>query len=137
MNRFTNKNGGILPFQMIKLAAGGSKRIVDAAGDALQAGRDALQAGRDIIFNSGNKGGVGARSAEASKQYLNKQFGQVNDGVSAVGRKVDDLGTTVKGIGDHVGAMGPKLDALSASVKDILKRGDATDEQLLKLSKDL
>lgn len=118
MNRFTNKNGDILPFQMVKLASG--KDFVKAVGDA-------FKAGRDIIINPG--GGKGSRSVTVGKSYLTKQFDTLGDGVKGVGNQVGALS-------DQVGAGMKSLDDIRGGVKNLLARGQGvTKEELGQFAK--
>jgi hypothetical protein len=152
MNRFTNKNGGILPFQMIKLAspkgtAGVINNMVNVALDTAER----TFKGVDEVTEA-----VG-RSTKDIKTHVtkgnNKILGAVDgvDGkVSALGKGVDGAATAAskaeaaameasryaKGLGEGMNRLHGKADAALKKMDELLNSGGkASDAELMAIRK--
>lgn len=123
MNRFTNENIGIVPFQMVKLAA---------TPTVQQGARAAAKAVGNKVLNFFGMGAdqakqVATTAASGVKSHITKGNNKVLDAVNGVGGKVDDLGQQVGGIGkqmddlgQQVGDLSGQFNTLSGQVNDSL-----------------
>lgn len=115
MNRFTNTNEGVLPFQMIKLAAPTVQQGARAAAKAT--GNKLLQ-----VFGIGKDEAaeVASNAATGIKRHVTNGNNKVLDAVNGVGGKVDDLGQQVGGMGKQMDDLSGQFNTLSGQVNDSL-----------------
>lgn len=152
MNRFTNKNGGILPFQMVKLAANPVKGAVDDAWNAATqwfrhadgapgpsysfsgSGLDALSRrpsinnGNNINVNvsaTGGKVGKGGKQPRADVTWDTKKkyLNNIDQHVGEVGQQVSEGFTDVKKLLDGVASTGDVVGAAKVLNHNITNLG--------------
>lgn len=135
MNRFTNKNGGILPFQMIKLAAGVNRQT------------------QETIINIGTAGVEALKKAiQPINAHTTAKANQVLGAVGEVGKGVDGAATAAskaeaaameaakysRGAGKALTGLHGKADAALKKMDELLNSGGkASDAELMAIRKQL
>lgn len=151
MNRFTNKNGGILPFQMIKLA--GAKDTADVVGNAVNFIVNTVQGATKYSDEALGKATTGIKGhvTKGNNQILGAVgdvgagVKRVEDGVGALGKGVDRAADaaeaarrSAQGLGKGINGLHGKADAALAKMDELLQSGGkASEAELMAIRKQL